>query len=323
MVAAVDAQELARHEFTERHMAVDVKLTLYAPSDATANDAAARAFARIAALDRVFSDFDPESETMRLCRDATADRAVPVSAELFAVLEASQDLSRRSEGAFDVTISPVIKLWRRARRQKQLPDPVLLAEAKALVDYRQLVLDPKQRSVRILKPGVQLDFGGIAKGYAAQEAIRTLNTAGITRALVAIGGDIAASDAPPNAPGWKVGVAPLDRTDGPPSRWLKLVNAAVSTSGDAFQFVEIGGVKYSHIVDPKTGVGLTHSIGVTVIAPNGLIADGVDTAAAILGPDAGLKFIADTPHAAGLIATMDGERVVIRTTKNFDRWEWP
>ena len=321
--ANVGAQELARHEFTERHMGVDVKLTLYAPSEATANDAARRAFDRVAALERVFSDYVPESEAMRLCRDATPNHAVAVSPELFTVLQAAQGLSKRSDGAFDVTIGPVIKLWRRARRMKQLPDPQLLAETKALVDYRQIALDPRQKTVRLLRPGLQLDFGGIAKGYAAQEALQTLKAAGVSRSLVSVSGDLAAGDAPPDAPGWKIAVAPLDRADGPPIRWLRLVNAAVSTSGDATQFVEIGGVRYSHIVDLRTGVGMTQRIGVTVIAPTGLQADGVDTTAALLGPERGLKLIEDTPGAAGLIATMEGDRVQVRTTKRFSDWVWP
>ena len=120
MVAAVDAQELARHEFTERHMAVDVKLTLYAPSDATANDAAARAFARIAALDRVFSDFDPESETMRLCRDATADRAFCGTGELFG--------RRQNWGHVGLGIGDgqVVHAWDRVRVDHYLAVPDLV-----------------------------------------------------------------------------------------------------------------------------------------------------------------------------------------------------
>jgi len=304
-------------------MAVDVRLTLYASDKAAANDAAARAFARIAELDRTFSDYDSESEAMQLCRDANAGRAARVSDDLFSVLDASCELSRRSDGAFDVTVGPLVKLWRRARRKTELPDPKQIAEARTLVDYRQIVLDRDKRTVLLNRTGLQLDFGGIAKGYAAQEAVKTLRAAGIDRALVAIAGDIAAGDAPPDAPGWKVGIAPLDRPDGAPSHWVKLVNAAVSTSGDAFQFVEIDGVRYSHIVDPKTGLGLTRSSSVTVIAKDGAIADGLDTAANVLGPDAGLKMIADTPGAAGLYVTRGENGLEVRATERFKEWLWP
>jgi thiamine biosynthesis lipoprotein len=323
LTSTLSAQALSRHEYTERHMGVDVTLTLYAATDTAANDAAALAFARISALNRIFSDYDPESEAMRLCRDAQPGQAVPVSSELFTVLKASQELSVRSDGAFDVTIGPVVKLWRRARRQKELPDPQLLSEARQLVDFRQISLDAPKQTVRLSRSGLQLDFGGIAKGYAAQEALKTLQAGGISRALVAIAGDIAAGDPPPDQSGWKIGLAAFDQSAGHPKQWLRLANAAVSTSGDAFQFVEIAGTRYSHIVDPKTGLGLTRRSSVTVIAPNGLTADGVDTAATLLGPERGLKLIAETPGAAGLVTTLDGDRLETHTTENFQRWLWP
>lgn len=303
-------------------MGVDVTLTLYADREAAANDAAARTFARIAELDRILSDYNPDSEVARLCREAPPDQATPVSEDLFRILEASRELSVRSDGAFDVTVGPMVKLWRRARRQKQLPDPQQIAAARALVDYRQVVFDSTRRTVQLKQSGMQIDFGGIAKGFAGHEALKVLRAAGIARALVAVAGDISAGDAPPDANGWKIGIAPLDRPDGEPSRWLRLVNAAVSTSGDAFQYVEIGGVRYSHIVDPKTGFGLTHSTSVTVVAKDGTTADGLATAVNVLDRDAGLKLIADTPGAAALIATRDGERWDVRTTESFAAFQW-
>jgi FAD:protein FMN transferase len=291
------AEPPVRRQYTERHMGVDVTLTLYGGAEAAANDAAARAMARLAALNAVFSDYEPDSEAMRLCRTAAPGQPVAVSPELMTVLTAARGFSQRSDGAFDVTIGPISKLWRRSRRQRELPDPKLLAATLPAVDYRHLTLDPAARTVALARTDLQLDFGGIAKGYAAHEALKTLRTAGFPRALVAVAGDIAAGDAPPDAPGWRIGVAPLDKPDGPPSRWLKLANACVSTSGDAFQFVEIDGVRYSHFVNAKTGLGLTHRTSVTVIAPEGLTADGLATTAALVGDAAGLKLIAETPGA--------------------------
>jgi thiamine biosynthesis lipoprotein len=253
---------------------------------------------------------------------ATAGEAVPVSADLMAVLARARDLSQRSGGAFDVTIGPVSKLWRRSRRQKELPDPKLLAAALQAVDYRHLTLDPGAQTVSLARTDLQLDFGGIAKGYAAHEALETLRSAGFPQSLVAVAGDIAAGDAPPDAPGWRIGVAPLDRPDGPPSRWLKLANVCVSTSGDAFQFVDIGGVRYSHFVNAKTGLGLTHRTSVTVIAPDGLTADGLATTAALVGDAAGLKLIADTPGAAGLVVSGVEAGASVSATPNWTSWEW-
>lgn len=311
-----------KRQYTERHMGVDVTLTLYGGSEPAANDAAARAFARISALNAVFSDYDPDSEAMRLCRTAKPGEAMPVSPDLMSILAAARGLSARSAGAFDVTIGPVSKLWRRARRQKELPNPKLLVAALPAVDYRHLSLDAKAGTVTLARTDLQLDFGGIVKGYAAHQALQTLQASGFPQSLVAVAGDIAAGDPPPDAPGWRIGVAPLDRPDGPPSRWLKLANVCVSTSGDAFQFVEIEGVRYSHIVDPRTGVGLTHRTSVTVIAPDGATADGLATTASIIGRDAGLKLIAETPQAAGLFVTAESDGLSVHETPNWRAWEW-
>lgn len=319
--AGVAAEPPVKRQFAERHMGVDVHLTLYGGPESAANDAAARAFARIAELNGIFSDYDPDSEAMRLCRTTPPGQAARVSPDLMKVLVAARSLADRSSGAFDVTIGPVTKLWRRARRQKQLPDPDQLAQALEAVGFRHLTLDPEARTVTVRRSDLQLDFGGIVKGYAAQEALKMLRSAGFSQSLVSIAGDIAAGDAPPDATGWKIGVAPLGRPDGPPSRWVNLANACISTSGDAFQFVEIGGVRYSHIVDVKTGLGLTHRSSVTVIAPEGMLADGLDTAALTLGPDAGLKMIAETPKSAGLFVTMEDDRPVIRETSGWKQWE--
>jgi len=304
-------------------MGVDVQLTLYAATETTANDAARRAFRRIAELERVFSDYDPDSEAMRLCRLAQPNEFQPVSDDLFTVLSAAQDLAQRSNGAFDVTIGPVVKLWRRARRRQELPEAAVLAEARALVGYRQIRLDPSTRSVSLARTGLQLDFGGIAKGYAAQEAVAALKAAGCSSALVAVAGDIVAGDPPPDAPGWKVGVASANRADAPPFRWLCLANAAVSTSGDAFQHVVIDGVRYSHIVDPRTGLGLTRLCGATVISGNGMTADSLATAAILLGPREGARLIQETPGAAALIVCDSEGRMSAQTVGDFARWEWP
>jgi thiamine biosynthesis lipoprotein len=147
-----------------------------------------------------------------------------------------------------------------------------------------------------------LDVGGIAKGYAADEALLVLRGRGLTRALVAASGDLAIGDAPEGEKGWRIGVEPADGV----SRQLTLVNTAVSTSGDTEQFVEIDGKRYSHIVDPKTGMGLTNRIGVTVVAPKGIVSDSVATAVCVMGAERGLAFV----EGRGLAMLMvSGDRV--------------
>lgn len=319
----IHAQPLERFEFREPHLGTIVTLTLYASDQTVANDSARAAFARIEELNHILSDYIPDSEVMRLCRTAGTGQAVPVSQELFDVLARSIEISVATDGAFDVSISPVIKLWRGARRIRQLPDEKQLSAARELVGYRNIVLDVRQRTVELRKKGMLLDFGGIAKGYIAEQARATLLGRGLRRTLVAIAGDIAAGDPPPDRNEWRIGVAPLEKPNGEPSRYLKLVNSCISTSGDAFQYVEIGGVRYSHIVDPKTGLGLTRRSSVTVVAPPGSSADGLATAISILGVERGLKLVEQFKGTAALIVQAEDMGVTVRESPGFARFVIP
>lgn len=295
-----DSLKSKRFEFAQPHMGTQFRIVLYAADQAQARQAADAAFARISELDAKLSDYREDSELMRLCRQAGGE-PVLVSDDLFSVLTAAQEMAQRSRGAFDVTIGPLSRLWRRSRRQKELPSPQRLEQARSLVGHEKLILDAEKQTVRLTQPGMLLDLGGIAKGFAADEAQKVLRNHGIRSALVAAGGDLVVSDAPPDAPAWRIGIAPLDDPNRPPTRFLWLNNAAVSTSGDAEQFVEINGVRYSHILDPKTGLGLIGRQSVTVIAPNGTLSDSLATAISVLKPTEGLKLVEATEGAAALI----------------------
>jgi thiamine biosynthesis lipoprotein len=233
-------------------------------------------------------------------------------------------LAERSDGAFDVTVGPVVRLWRRARRRHELPDPDRLAKALELVGCQKLRLDPKARTAQLMKPGMLLDLGGIAKGYAADEALATLKRYGIESALVAGGGDIAVGSAPPGKAGWRIAIASLEPPGiaNPKSKIQNLLlrDAAVSTSGDAEQHVEIGGVRYSHIVDPKTGMALTGRSSVTIVAPNCTTSDGLATAVSVLGPERGLELVKDTP-GAGVLFVKEAAEGIRAWTLNFPRVE--
>jgi thiamine biosynthesis lipoprotein len=281
---------LSRFTFSEPHMGTTFKIVLYAADEETANRAAKAAFQRIADCDAIMSDYRPTSELMQLCGKAGGD-PVPVGADLFRVLERAAEVAKLSDGAFDVTVGPLVRLWRTARKTRQLPDPDALAKAKALVGPDLMKLDAKARTVQLAKAGMQLDLGGIAKGYAADAALIVLKEKGVTRALVAGSGDIAVSGPPPDADGWTVGVRPLEPADAKPTRLLILKDAAVSTSGDAEQFVEIDGQRYSHIVDPRTGLGLRGRMSVTVVARNGLWADPLTKVVCVLGTERGMPIL--------------------------------
>jgi thiamine biosynthesis lipoprotein len=148
---------------------------------------------------------------------------------------------------------------------------------------------------------MRLDLGGIAKGYAGDAALKVFLEHGLQKVINDAGGDLVVGEPPPGKAGWRIGIAPLEKVDGPPSRVLEIKNAAVATSGDAFQFVEIAGVRYSHLVNPKTGLGLAVRSSVTVIAPTRIEADSLASAVSVLGPEAGLELIESTKDAAALI----------------------
>jgi thiamine biosynthesis lipoprotein len=307
--------EVRRFESTQRQMGVPFKILLYAADEPAANRAFQAAFSRISELNRIFSDYDPESELSRLSATAPAEKGVPLSDPLWFVLTRSQTLAEQSGGAFDVTVGPYVRLWRRARREKQMPSPQRLAEARAAVGYQSLKLDEKQHTAQLLKPHMRLDLGGIAMGYAVDETLKLLRGMGIPRALVDASGDIGVSDPPPGKSGWTIDVVPLS-ADGTPTRKILLANAAVTTAGDAFQHVVLDGKRYSHIVDPHTGLGLTDRSGVTVIAGDCITADGLDTAVAAMGPKAGLELIEKTPGAAAFILrATDGQPEIYQSRR--------
>lgn len=312
---------LSRFEFQQVHMGVPVKVLLYAPDQASANRAAEAAYKRIAELDEVMSDYKSDSELSRLSRTAGWGHKVTLSGDLWQVLHEAQRLSEATQGAFDVTVGPYVRLWRRARRSSEFPSAERLAEARKAVGYKNLRLDAKRHTAQLLAAGMRLDLGGIAAGYAADEAMIVLRKHGVTRALIDISGDVLAGDAPPGESGWKIGIAPVTAADGPPSRYLSLRNASATTSGDAFQHVVIDGKRYSHIVDPRTGVGLTDQSSVTVIAPDAITADSLATAVSVLGPKQGMELIEKTPGAAALIMRNVDGTIETHVSKHFHEFE--
>jgi thiamine biosynthesis lipoprotein len=290
--------QLQRFSRSELHMGVEFEVVLYAQDATHGESAIAKAMARIAQLDKALSDYDPHSELSQLS-DSSAEikgntgpfPAVKLSDDLWTVLATSQNISRQTDGAFDVTIGPLTKLWRRARRWKELPQSDVLAVARSSVGDQFLQLDAEQHTAQLTRANMRLDLGGIAKGYAADEAIKVVVAAGLPRVLIRASGDIAAADPPPGQPGWRVGLAPLN-PDEPPTRFVEIAHRGISTAGDARQHLIVNGRRYSHIIDPRTGQCVAGRSSVTVIAPRGILADGLDTAASVLGPD-GAIFLCD------------------------------
>ncbi|MBC7770984.1 MAG: FAD:protein FMN transferase [Pyrinomonadaceae bacterium] len=297
-------QNLERYEFTRVSMGVPARILLYARNQQSAMDAAAAAFERIASLDDCMSDYRPTSELMRLCARAGGP-AQHVSEDLFRILSQACEISQASDGAFDVTVGPMVRLWRAARTSRVPPTPGDILAARDLVGWEKIVLNPSTRTARLNGAGMALDLGGIAKGYAAHQAVELLKSGGHPRCLVSMSGDISAGDSPPGTSGWEVqiGLPPVHGVDSRHIQVLVLSNASVSTSGDTQQFVELAGVRYSHIVDPRTGMGATNRTMCTVVAREGSAADGYSSAACVMGAEAAVAMFARVQNIAAIVWT--------------------
>lgn len=320
-MAPCSAEETGPYRFQQRQMGTLFTITVYAPSKQVANTAAKAAFKRIEELNGILSDYDPHSELSRLGKTSGPGKPVKVSPELLIVLSHAMVVSQKSDGAFDVTVGHLTRQWRRARRRKKLPKPETLADALAKTGYQHVRINGKECTVELMKAGMRLDLGGIAKGYAGDEAMKVLRKHGVTRALIDGGGDLSIGEPPPGKTGWKIGIASLKKPDAPPERFLILKNAAVATSGDAYQFVEIAGRRYSHIVNPKTGLGLRARSSVTVIAPTGIAADSLASAVTVLGPQRGVKLIGTIADTEALVLQLVEGKAVESSTAGFSRSE--
>ena len=313
------SSDLRRYEYEKAEMGVPFRIVLYAKSESLAESAAGAAFNRVAQLNAIMSDYETDSELSKLSRSSEeGSPEVPVSEDLWNVLSVSQELSRKTGGAFDITIGPCSALWRQARREQRFPDATRLENARQKIGYQNLVLNKSRRTARLLKPGMRLDLGGIAKGYAADEALKVLRRHKINRALVVASGDLALGDPPPDAKGWKIEIIGYDQPNSAPSRVIPLDNCGVSTSGDFSQRLEVNGIRYSHIINPFTGIGLTNQALATVIAKDCITSDSVATPLTMLEPAEGLR-LADEYNAAGRIVRLESQRPVLYQNRRFEK----
>lgn len=270
------AQQL-RFEFAQVHMGMEVRLVFFAGDSSLARSAAAAAFDRIRKLEDTMSDYRDESEVRRLAHHS--GEWIAVSPDLFAVLSQALALAAQSDGAFDPTVGPITRLWRQSRSSGRRPLPDSLAAARRRVGWRFVELAPARSAVRLARAGMVLDLGGIAKGYILDRALESARALGVDRMLILAGGDIVAGNPPPGLTGWRIEVEGAGQEMR--ARAASLANAALSTSGPGEQFVVIDGVRYSHVVDPRTGEPLNHARQAYVIASNGMEADGLATAVTV------------------------------------------
>lgn len=318
---------LTRHEFSHLAMGVRINAVVYASDEHAARVSVAAAFAEISRLDQLLSDYRPDSQLSLVNGRAGQGFGLgiteidPAFAE---VLRDSLVVAERTGGAFDPSVGPVVQLWRTARKEQRLPDTAAISAAVACVGWRDIELSgvPKHPTLALRKPGMKLDPGAFVKGYAAQRAVELLRARGIDHAMIAIAGDISCSFPPPGERGWRIAVSHGGSTpdQGRPDRLLTLVlsNQSVSTAGDTEQFIEIDGTRYSHIVDPRTGLGLTNRAAATVVSRNATIADSLDTGLCVAGIDRFEEIMAQFPGCeARLEARSPDGNLVSKETPEF------
>lgn len=308
LLRADEGRKPERFEYLESKMAVPVRLILYAESRERADAAAAAVYRRFDELNDRLSDWSPESELVRACRDSgERDEPVDISDDLYRVLAEARRFDELSGGAFDPTVAPVVKLWRRSRSFGKRPPDAYLTKAKSLVGRAHWELfapeTDRPARLRVLKKDVRLDLGGIAKGFAIDEGFRVLTDLGLDAVLIDAGGDMRFGAAPPESDGWRIAVASLEKEK--PLETRTMTNRAVATSGDTYQFLEIDGVRYSHIIDPRSGEPLTRRSVVTIIAETAVQADALASAVSVLGPKKGRALIDTLPETDAVILTED------------------
>ncbi len=304
-------------------MAVPVRIVLYAESETLAETCAEAAYKRFDEINASMSDYDLSSEILRLARDndlrflkdsCSDDGWREISDDLFAVMQAARKYAKLSDGAFDVTVSPLVQLWRRARRLRKMPSRDDIEQAKSLVGSHLWELDDSggEKRIRLYKGGMRFDFGGIAKGYAIDQAFEAIRAQGIRTMLVDAGGDMRLGDAPPDKEGWTIDIVRSDPSEEPLVRET-LANISVATSGDTYQYFEIDGHRYSHIIDPKSGMPLVDSCIVTILADMATECDALASAVSVLGPERGTALIDRIPGTRAIIVKRTDPPAIARS----------
>ncbi len=283
-------------------MGTEVSVHLWSDDPEVGNALLEEVFQEAARIDRLMSTYKDDSEISEINRRA-ADTAVVAGEELFGLIRRSIDISRLTDGAFDITYESVGQHY--DFRKHQRPDDGTVAKELANIDYRLLQLDDSKTTVRFLKKGVRINLGGIAKGYVVERGIALLRTRGIRNAVVTAGGDSRLLGDRRGRP-WMIGIRD-PRVDGEVAISVPLEDEAISTSGDYERFFDEDGIRYHHIIHPGTGTpaGGVHSA--TVFGPDAVVTDALSTSVFILGVDKGLRLIATLPDYESIVIDADGQ----------------
>ncbi len=317
-ISLISTAQLKRFTFSEQKMGATFSLIFYDSDSTHAKNIAKNAFLIADSLNNSFSDYLPNSEISEICKTTGNGKFTKISKYLFEILTISKAAYVKSEGMFDVTIGKLSKLWRKTRKEKKMPEKSILTSALKTVNMNFLKINVKDSTLNIAKKGLEIDLGGIGKGFAAEKILKYLVTENIKIALVDAAGNMAIGDAPPNKKGWNIAIELPNENRDLVQKMLNLSAMAVSTSGDAYQNVEIEGKKYSHILNPKTGLGITNGRQATIICKNATKADWLSTACCILSIKKALN-LAKKEKAELFIAETKANKIKYYYSKGFKK----
>lgn len=285
-------------------MGTVLRITLTGLSGEEADRAVAAAIVEVDRLENLLSTWKPESDLSKLNREASKDWVVPKE-ETFTILRMSLRYSRLTDGAFDVTAGPLIRLWGfHDRREHQPPSQEEIARTKESVGFEKIEIDEQKKAVRYAAEGMEVDFSAVAKGYAVDTVCAVLRKLGIKSGLVDLGGNIFAVGVPPGRDTWRIAVR--DPRSNSSIGTLRITEKGVASSGQYVRYIEYGNRKYGHIVDPRTGVPAEGILGTTIVAPDAITADILSTSTFVLGLDKAREII-KSEGVEGLLISDNGK----------------
>jgi len=291
----------------EAIMGTLIRVEVWADAREAGERAISKVMVEMRRIDGAMSPYKERSELSKINREAHR-KPLAISPELYDLIVRAQKLSEQTNGAFDITFSSVGYMY--DYRLRVAPSEAQIKKALPAIDYRRITLDAAKRTIFFEREGMRIDLGGIAKGYAVDRGIEILKKHGITHGLVTAGGDSRVLGDRRGRP-WIIGIRDPRRKDGVVAR-IPLANEAISTSGDYERYFEAGGVRYHHIINPKTGHSATGVWSATVIGPDATTTDGLSTSVFVLGPKAGLALVDKIPGVEAVIIDAEGRMLFSR-----------
>ncbi len=291
----------------QMHMGTLVTITSVARNEAAAQAAATAGFSEIHRLEQLLSTWIPTSE-LSLVNTSAGVKPVRVSPETMTVVRRAIQAGEITNGGFNIAIGPAIEAWSVTEDQR-IPTESELGALRPLVNLQAVHVDAGRQTIYLEKAGMRIDVGGIGKGYAADEAVEAMRKAGAVAGVVALSGDIKTFGRLPNGKMFPVGIQ-HPREDGSVLVWIDLQDEAISTAGDYERFFEREGIRYHHILDPRTLQPARGCQSVTVIAREGIWADGLDTGIFVMGPERGMELVEQLPDVEAVIVDAEGHLLV-------------